>query len=161
MDHQTFAQLLGNYGEFVGAFAVVLTLAYLARQIKQSNNVSAAQAYQERANTRMSLHNDQSDSEYLAPILFRLSELGWPSNVEAIEDLEGLDLHRFRQNQLAGLVRFDNNFYQYRHGFLDDHAWELTKFGIRVNAPSWKRLGILESGATAPFREEVERLIAR
>ena len=27
MDHQTFAQLLGNYGEFVGAIAVVATLA--------------------------------------------------------------------------------------------------------------------------------------
>ena len=30
MDHQAFAQLLGNYGEFVGAIAVVVTLVYLA-----------------------------------------------------------------------------------------------------------------------------------
>lgn len=36
MDHQTFAQLLGNYGEFVGAIAVVATLAYLAIQIRQN-----------------------------------------------------------------------------------------------------------------------------
>jgi len=36
MDHQTFAQLLGNYGEFVGAIAVVVTLGYLATQIKQN-----------------------------------------------------------------------------------------------------------------------------
>jgi hypothetical protein len=36
MDHQTFAQLLGNYGEFVGAIAVVLTLIYLALQIRQN-----------------------------------------------------------------------------------------------------------------------------
>ena len=36
MDHQAFAQLLGNYGEFVGAIAVVLTLIYLARQIRDS-----------------------------------------------------------------------------------------------------------------------------
>ena len=34
MDHQTFAQLLGNYGEFVGAIAVVVTLAYLAVQVR-------------------------------------------------------------------------------------------------------------------------------
>ena len=33
MDHQAFAQLLGNYGEFVGAIAVVVTLGYLAAQI--------------------------------------------------------------------------------------------------------------------------------
>ena len=36
MDHQAFAQLLGNYGEFVGAIAVVITLAYLAAQIRQN-----------------------------------------------------------------------------------------------------------------------------
>ena len=37
MDHQPFAQLLGNYGEFIGAIAVVATLIYLASQIRQSN----------------------------------------------------------------------------------------------------------------------------
>jgi hypothetical protein len=36
MDHQAIAQLLGNYGEFVGAIAVVVTLAYLAVQIRQN-----------------------------------------------------------------------------------------------------------------------------
>jgi hypothetical protein len=36
MDHQAFAQLLGNYGEFAGAIAVVVTLGYLAAQIKQN-----------------------------------------------------------------------------------------------------------------------------
>jgi hypothetical protein len=38
MDHQAFAQLLGNYGEFVGAIAVVGTLVYLAVQIRQSKD---------------------------------------------------------------------------------------------------------------------------
>lgn len=37
MDHQTFAQLLGNYGEFVGAIAVVATLIYLARQVRDGS----------------------------------------------------------------------------------------------------------------------------
>ena len=45
MDHQTFAQLLGNYGEFVGAIAVVATLAYLATQIRQSNQASSRESY--------------------------------------------------------------------------------------------------------------------
>ncbi len=40
MDHQSFAQLLGNYGEFFGAIAVVLTLGYLAAQIRQNNEFS-------------------------------------------------------------------------------------------------------------------------
>ena len=49
MDHQAFAQLLGNYGEFVGAIAVVVTLGYLAIQIREntrSNYVSRLHAVQ-------------------------------------------------------------------------------------------------------------------
>ena len=42
MDHQAFAQLLGNYGEFFGAVAVVATLLYLGRQISQTNQISIA-----------------------------------------------------------------------------------------------------------------------
>lgn len=38
------AQLLGNLGEFAGAIAIVVTLGYLAVQIKQSNNLLASQA---------------------------------------------------------------------------------------------------------------------
>lgn len=34
MDHQAFAQSLGNYGEFVGAIAVVATLIYLSLQVR-------------------------------------------------------------------------------------------------------------------------------
>ncbi|MFT7652305.1 MAG: hypothetical protein ACI9UU_001412 [Candidatus Azotimanducaceae bacterium] len=42
MNHQEFAQLLGNYGEFVGAIAVVITLGYLAVQIRQNTTTSRA-----------------------------------------------------------------------------------------------------------------------
>ena len=45
MDHQAFAQLLGNYGEFVGAIAVVITLAYLAIQIRQNTGVTRAASH--------------------------------------------------------------------------------------------------------------------
>jgi hypothetical protein len=36
MDHQAIAEMLGNYGEFLGAIAVAATLAYLAVQVGQS-----------------------------------------------------------------------------------------------------------------------------
>ena len=42
MDHQAFAQLLGNYGEFVGAIAVVATLFYLAVQVRHGKEATEA-----------------------------------------------------------------------------------------------------------------------
>ncbi len=41
-----FSQLLGNYGEFVGAIAVVFTLMYLAVQIRKSNVAAQSTAIQ-------------------------------------------------------------------------------------------------------------------
>ena len=55
MDHLTFAQLLGNYGEFIGAVAVVVTLVYLAAQIRQNTKQlasSSLQALADRAENR-------------------------------------------------------------------------------------------------------------
>jgi len=107
----------------------------------------------------MQLHVSHSNSEYVAPILQRLEELGWPKNVDAIEELGDSELFRFRQNQFASVARFDNNYYQYRNGFLDADAWKLTQVGMRSMGPTWIRLGILGTGATEPFAEEVAQLV--
>jgi len=67
MDHQAFAQLLGNYGEFVGSIAVLATVFYLALQIKQykqSLSSSTAQGtYQEinRLNTLLASDPDLAE----------------------------------------------------------------------------------------------------
>ena len=45
MDHQAFAQLLGNYGEFIGAIVVVLTLGYLTFQVRQNTTAIRQQSY--------------------------------------------------------------------------------------------------------------------
>ena len=40
MDHHTLAAMLGSYGEFFGAIAVVVTLGYLALQVRQNTRSS-------------------------------------------------------------------------------------------------------------------------
>jgi hypothetical protein len=49
MDHQNIAQILGSYGEFVGAIAVVATLAFLAVQVRHSRDALTASMAQRRA----------------------------------------------------------------------------------------------------------------
>ena len=49
MDHQAFAQLLGNYGEFIGSIAVLATLIYLAFQIRQNTAQLASASLQAMA----------------------------------------------------------------------------------------------------------------
>ena len=42
MDHLSFAALLGNYGEFVGALGVIVSLFYVGHQIRQNTRATRA-----------------------------------------------------------------------------------------------------------------------
>lgn len=46
MDLASTAQLLGNFGEFLGAIAVFVTLAYLTIQVRQNSSNIEANALQ-------------------------------------------------------------------------------------------------------------------
>ena len=74
---------LGALGEFVGAFAVVATLAYLAVQVKQAKLVTAESA---RA-TRL-----QTDTDIL---LFNASDSIWATGYEKIIAKDGVPENTF------------------------------------------------------------------
>ena len=67
MDHQAYAQLLGNYGEFVGAIAVVATLLFLGVQIrqntKQMRRLELNAAHEQFAHSRMAIATDRDWAE--------------------------------------------------------------------------------------------------
>jgi len=52
-----FSQLLGNYGEFVGAIAIVVTLVYLATQIRQNTLMMRASIRQARSDSSVQLYS--------------------------------------------------------------------------------------------------------
>ena len=56
MEHQAFAQLLGNYGEFVGALAVVATLIYFSLQIRGMREGAYLQAIASTQNQETELN---------------------------------------------------------------------------------------------------------
>ena len=74
MDHLTLAQLLGNYGEFVGAIAVVATLGYLALQIRQSNVATRAQSVQSTSAAMIQVALAQTTDETWADMFSRAGE---------------------------------------------------------------------------------------
>jgi hypothetical protein len=89
MDHLTFAQLLGNYGEFVGAIAVVATLAYLARQISQSTNTSRADTTFAYFDTITRVHERFADFEFNR--LLRMTTDSW----NGLSPDEQMQMHGF------------------------------------------------------------------
>ena len=70
MDHQAFAQLLGNYGEFLGSIAVLATLLYLSVQVRQAKNQLNLAGRQARADSARDVLQQLSD---IAPIAAKLN----------------------------------------------------------------------------------------
>jgi len=157
---------LGAIGELVGAIAVVATLAYLAVQIRQNTRAMAeaerlalAQTYQMRADALQDMLVRAADSEHIGPILTKLTAAGYPEDVSSLDQLSTEERGRFRQWQIAQQTHWDNMFYQYQQGFLDDEYYrDSFRERVRRLAPIWKALGV--SGSRRSFTEELERILA-
>jgi len=154
----------GAIGELVGAIAVVITLIYLAKQIGQNTlamqegrKLALAQTYQMRSDALQEMVVQAADSQFIGPIIVKLTEAGYPENVAALDVLTAQELGRFRLWQIAQQTHWDNMHYQYQQGYLDAEYYE-DAFKERVVrlAPTWRALG-LNSGRRS-FYAEIERL---
>jgi hypothetical protein len=157
---------LGSIGEVISALAVVVTLWYLAVQIRQNTHameegrrLALAQTYQVRADALQSMLVQAADSQYIGPLITKLTQLGYPEDVSALDRLSPDERGRFRQWQIAQQTHWDNMYFQYQQGYLDEEYYQ-DSFRERVArlAPTWKALGI--TGGRRSFSEEIERLLA-
>ncbi len=157
---------LGALGEFVGAIAVVVTLGYLAIQIRQntramqeSRRLALAQTYQMRADALQEMLVRAAESEHIAPIITKLTSVGYPDDVRSLDQLSPIERGRFRLWQIAQQTHWDNLFYQYQQGFLDEEYYH-DSFRARVRrlAPIWSALGV--TGSRRSFEEEMARIVA-
>jgi hypothetical protein len=71
MDHQAIAQLLGNYGEFVGAIAVFVTLGYLAIQVRQNTNAERRSALDLSVRNFIAIRQAVFENSEVSSISFR------------------------------------------------------------------------------------------
>lgn len=116
MDHQAFAQLLGNYGEFVGAIAVVVTLAYLAIQIRQNNRQSRAEAHIAINSMASKLESEIRDDPTLASVVLR-GNADW-------DRLAPQEQFRAHMWNLQEMKLTETYFSLAQQGLLDEHLYE-------------------------------------
>ena len=157
-------QDLGAIGSVIGALSVVITLIYLAKQIRlntqaleDGRKLALAQTYQMRSDALQAMLVHAADSEHIGPIIIKLTDLGYPKDVAALEQLSSEERARFRLWQIAQQTHWDNMFFQYQHGYLDDESYE-DSFKQRVLrlAPTWEALDLLS--VRRSFLEEIKRL---
>jgi hypothetical protein len=120
MDLMSTAELLGSFGEFVGAIAVVATLFYLARQIRQSTEVSRTTSYHQALEQGLTAALQPDFSELL-------------SRVEAGEELRDAEHARYMFLVHAWIYTMENLMHLHSKGQIDNEMWENTianNFGL-------------------------------
>jgi hypothetical protein len=117
MDHQAFAQLLGNYGEFIGAGAVVVTLIYLTLQLRQNTSAIRSSSWQAIQDSEHRFDTVLACDAKLAEIWLRGNERG----LDAFDDpTERFQFHLVGK-QLVDL--FQTHHYQHQAGLIEDELW--------------------------------------
>jgi len=157
---------LGALGEFLGSIAVLATLVYLSVQIRQNNRsmgeskkLALAQTYQMRSDALQMMLVHAADSEYIGPIITKLTDVGYPEDIGALEHLSKEERGRFRQWQIAQQTHWDNMFYLYQQGFIDDEYYrDSFRERVRRLAPTWKALNV--TGARRSFVAEIDNILA-
>ena len=166
MDHQAFAQLLGNYGEFVGSLAILITLVYLSIQVRQ---VKRQQEIEDRQNRELSIRDYQMGfaiSESLAKAVVSAREAVGDEPREFVAKLidQGLartDAERVWSYYVAGIRINVNTFYTSS----DELQREASNTAMRKNystelgALFWRTYSSSAGTALGSFREHVNNLL--
>ena len=146
----------GAVGEIVGAFAVVLTLIYLAIQIRHSIRATKALVRESATNSMVQdIRATYQDKDLLSAYV----------KLQNGESLSNTEEYCVRQESAAWLRTYENMHYQYRKGFLDEEEWQghlhILKLVFQPNPGPGEAKGITDRFDSWPgvYSSEFQELI--
>jgi hypothetical protein len=152
-------QDLGSIGEFVGAIAVVVSLVYLAVQIRQNTRSVRASTY------HAVLDSNRSDNELILvhPHLERVYRVGRRDPTVLTEEERPLFRHLLAQL----LLNHEMMFLHYQHGVIDEGLWRRRETALQafVSQPGvrewWTGSAAVRRSYDPAFQELVESLLGK
>jgi len=141
-----------NVGVIVGLFLLIA-------ELDQNSDLVRAQIHQARSDNYESFMVDIADTEYFLPAYQKFSAAGGPQDISSLDTLDSIERERISRYYQGRLGGYDNLFFQYKQGYLDEEFYEARVVGAVVRiAPLWVELGLLERGVTPGFAAEIERI---
>ena len=124
MDHQAFAEVLGNYGEFIGSLVVLVTVVYLAIQVRQTKLSVQASSWQSGVNCIIDWNFRLAEDAELLDIFQR-----GMSDPDALNSSEQL---RLSMILASFLHQFHKWYLDNEKGLVEEKAW-LGEAGSMIN----------------------------
>ena len=149
-------EILSGLAELSSALAVLVTLIYLAIQVRQNNTFAQAQAMQARTDTQINMISFvMSDPKYLEAINTVMTYLNEPGKGEV-----------FEQDKRDALVvlsviraTLENTYEQYTKGLISRDFYQgVTVQTIKTYGPA---MLALDMWLTPGFRREMQEVVGR
>ena len=107
---------LGSLGEFVGAIGVVVTLVYLALQIRHNTRAMRSSMHQDMVEATLRVAESLSDNEGVGLIVLKADE--------DYDNLTASELLRFEAYAERVFGNFESVYYSYRNSMIEEDLWE-------------------------------------
>ncbi len=151
MDFVDATQVLGNLGEFFGAIAVVVTLAYLTVQTRQSVKVAKQSAQSDILARGQALEFLLMENQELFEVLFKGL---------ARESMTAMEAQRFTSICGQFLFHTQDSYNQYMAGLVDKEVWVSSASSVKAffsqpGFPDWWEHG--KQLLTPEFVDAIER----
>ena len=137
---------------------VVIGLILLLIELDQNSDLVRAQIHQARSDNWVSNRIEQADSEFLLPAYQKFVSAGGPTDPSAMETLDPIESARIYRYFEARLGDYDNLYYQYQQGYLDEEFYRTRiEASMKRLAPMWMNMDFLNR-IRPSFVAEIERL---
>jgi hypothetical protein len=123
--------VLASLGSFVSGFAVLISLIYLALQVRQTERNQQISIRHSRVSRTVELHLALAD-----PAVAN----AWLHGSASPQELTQTELGQYLNHCRALFFHFEDSFYQREEGLLNDEAFETVVAGVRLSArsPGWR-----------------------
>ena len=116
---------LGSLGEFIGALAVVVSLAYLALQIRHNTRAVRSSMHQDMLGSTLRIAESLSDNADLARIVLKADR--------DYDNLTAEERVRFEAYAERVFGNFESVFYSYRNSMIEDDLWDAWESSYLVD----------------------------
>ena len=140
-------------------FGVLIGLILLIIELDQNSDLTRAQIHQARADEQVTRMEERANSEYLVFVLDKLNSAGGFRELSALSQLDPDEVARLRWFLRSRYLDYDNLYYQYQNGYLDEEYYQsLVVNAISMYAPWWEELEIFNDNRRPSFDAEIRRI---
>jgi hypothetical protein len=112
---------LANIGELIGGFAVVLSLLYLAYELRSNTRSARAISAADSQDSLAAINELIASDKKLAGLMAKLQAEG------TLKNFSGPELVRVTLALRANMQRFESMFFRYEAGLLEERVWSVRQ----------------------------------